>query len=131
MRRGRTISWCLCDCEITFHGILTLFLRCCYFQEQIEWAVEEGLTLSWCLCDCEITFHGILTLFLRCCYFQEQVEWAVEEGADFIIGETFAFYGEAQLALDAILLYGGGKTILTFSFRTRLTAVRVPILGYY
>ena len=57
------------------------------------------------------------TEFLICLYFQEQVEWAVEEGADFIIGETFAFYGEAQLALDAILQYGGGKTILMF--RTR------------
>ena len=60
------------------------------------------------------------------CYLQEQVEWAVEEGADFIIGETFAFYGEAQLALDAILQYGGGKTILILSFRTRLTAVPIP-----
>ena len=68
-------------------------------------------------------------MLLRCCYFQEQVEWAVEEGADFIIGETFAFYGEAHLALDAILKYGGGKSILILLFRTKLIAVPTP--GYY
>ena len=39
---------------------------------------------------------------------QEQVEWAVEEKADYIVGETFDSYGEAKLALDAILKYGAG-----------------------
>jgi len=34
--------------------------------------------------------------------FREQVKWAVEEGVDFIIGETFAWYGEAKLALEVI-----------------------------
>ena len=43
--------------------------------------------------------------------FQEQIEWAVEEKADYIIGETFDAYGEAKLALDAILKYGGGQYI--------------------
>lgn len=34
--------------------------------------------------------------------FEEQVSWAVEEGVDFIIAETFAHFGEARLALEAI-----------------------------
>ena len=40
---------------------------------------------------------------------QEQIEWAVAEKADYIIGETFDAYGEAKLALDAILKHGNGK----------------------
>ncbi len=35
-------------------------------------------------------------------FVQEQVKWAVEEGADFIVGETYETYGEAELALRAI-----------------------------
>jgi len=34
--------------------------------------------------------------------FREQITWAVEEGADFIIGETFDHYGEAEIALEEI-----------------------------
>ncbi|MDT4899369.1 MAG: betaine-homocysteine S-methyltransferase [Pseudonocardiales bacterium] len=34
--------------------------------------------------------------------FEEQVSWAVDAGADFIIGETFQFAGEALMALDVI-----------------------------
>ncbi len=34
--------------------------------------------------------------------FDEQVAWAAEAGVDYIIAETFSYYGEAQLALDAI-----------------------------
>ncbi len=34
--------------------------------------------------------------------FDEQIAWAVEAGVDYIIAETFSYYGEAQLALDAI-----------------------------
>jgi betaine-homocysteine S-methyltransferase len=34
--------------------------------------------------------------------FEEQVAWAAEEGVDFIIGETFAFLGEALIALEVI-----------------------------
>ncbi|HIG48441.1 MAG TPA: homocysteine S-methyltransferase family protein [candidate division Zixibacteria bacterium] len=34
--------------------------------------------------------------------FEEQVNWAVEAGVDFIIGETFNFYGEARIALETI-----------------------------
>lgn len=34
--------------------------------------------------------------------FDEQVGWAAEAGADFVIGETFRYLGEAEIALDVI-----------------------------
>lgn len=34
--------------------------------------------------------------------FREQVQWAVDAGADFIIAETYDYYGEAELATDVI-----------------------------
>ena len=34
--------------------------------------------------------------------FDEQIGWAVDAGADFIVGETYSFGGEALLALEAI-----------------------------
>jgi len=40
--------------------------------------------------------------------FKEQVQWAVQEGADFIVGETFWSYGEAELCLEAIKQHGNG-----------------------
>ncbi|XP_064621285.1 betaine--homocysteine S-methyltransferase 1-like [Lineus longissimus] len=40
---------------------------------------------------------------------EQQVEWAVEAGADYILGETFFEYGEAKMALEAILKNGRGK----------------------
>ncbi len=40
---------------------------------------------------------------------KEQIEWAVEEGADFILGETYGFAGEAMAALECIKKYGNGK----------------------
>jgi len=38
--------------------------------------------------------------------FEEQVGWAVEAGADFIIGETFSWTGEAVLATEVIKAAG-------------------------
>ena len=38
--------------------------------------------------------------------FDEMVAWAVEEGADFIIGETFYYAGEAYCALESIQASG-------------------------
>ncbi|XP_045196135.2 betaine--homocysteine S-methyltransferase 1-like [Mercenaria mercenaria] len=40
--------------------------------------------------------------------FKEQVIWCVEGGADYIIGETFDAFGEAELALRAIMDHGKG-----------------------
>ena len=34
--------------------------------------------------------------------FDEQIDWAVDAGADFIVGETYSWGGEALLALEAI-----------------------------
>ena len=34
--------------------------------------------------------------------FNEMIKWSVDEGADFVIGETFYYAGEAYAALDAI-----------------------------
>ena len=34
--------------------------------------------------------------------FAEQVAWAAEEGVDYIVAETFAFLGEALIALDVV-----------------------------
>lgn len=46
--------------------------------------------------------------------FEEQVGWAAEAKVDFVIGETFAFLGEALLALEAIK--GAGlPAVITFA----------------
>jgi len=44
--------------------------------------------------------------------FDEQVGWAVEEGADFLVGETFSYLGEALLALE-VMRSSGLPTVLT------------------
>ena len=44
--------------------------------------------------------------------FDEQVGWAVEGGADFLIGETFSYTGEAMLALEA-MRKSGLPTVVT------------------
>ena len=38
--------------------------------------------------------------------FDEQIAWAVDTGVDFVIGETFSWWEEAAIALDAILAAG-------------------------
>ncbi|XP_041461320.1 betaine--homocysteine S-methyltransferase 1-like [Lytechinus variegatus] len=48
--------------------------------------------------------------------FKEQVAWAVDEGADYIVGETFAYVGEALLAVESIKKYGKGvPAVITLS----------------
>ncbi|XP_070568442.1 betaine--homocysteine S-methyltransferase 1-like [Ptychodera flava] len=55
--------------------------------------------------------------------FKEQVEWAVKAGADFIVGETFNYLGEAMLALEAVKEVGNGlPCVITFS--TGATQIR-------
>lgn len=46
--------------------------------------------------------------------FDEQVAWAAEAGVDYIIAETLAHYGEAQLALEAIK-QTGLPAVVTFA----------------
>lgn len=43
----------------------------------------------------------------------EQVKWAVEEGADYVIAETFRYFGEAMIALEVIKSYGK-PAVITF-----------------
>ena len=44
---------------------------------------------------------------------EEQVKWAVEEGADYVIGETFRYFGEAKIALEVIKAHGK-PAVITF-----------------
>jgi betaine-homocysteine S-methyltransferase len=46
--------------------------------------------------------------------FDEQVAWAAEAGVDYIIAETFSYYGEANLALEAIKR-AGLPAVVTFA----------------
>ncbi|XP_071494414.1 betaine--homocysteine S-methyltransferase 1-like [Diadema antillarum] len=61
--------------------------------------------------------------------FKEQIQWAVEEGADYIIGETFSFFGEALLALQCIQKHGKGlPAVITLSAKWMKTADGKPAL---
>ena len=46
--------------------------------------------------------------------FDEQIAWAAAAGVDFVIAETFGFYGEARLALQAITR-AGLPAVVTFA----------------
>lgn len=46
--------------------------------------------------------------------FREQIQWAKEEGAEFIIGETFDHFGEAEIALEEINK-SGLPAVVTFA----------------
>jgi betaine-homocysteine S-methyltransferase len=47
--------------------------------------------------------------------FDEQVGWAVEAGVDFFVAETFAWVGEAELALKAIKRQSKAPAVVTFA----------------
>jgi methionine synthase I (cobalamin-dependent) len=47
--------------------------------------------------------------------FAEQVGWAADAGVDYIVAETFAWGGEAMLALEAIKKYSKVPAVVTFS----------------
>jgi betaine-homocysteine S-methyltransferase len=46
--------------------------------------------------------------------FEEQVRWASEAGVDYIIGETFDFFGEAMVALE-VIKESGLPSVITFT----------------
>ncbi|MFP4111727.1 MAG: homocysteine S-methyltransferase family protein [Candidatus Woesearchaeota archaeon] len=46
--------------------------------------------------------------------FTEQVRWAKDAGVDFVVGETFGFLGEAEIALDVIKSFGL-KSVITYA----------------
>jgi betaine-homocysteine S-methyltransferase len=47
--------------------------------------------------------------------FEEQVGWAADAGVDYIVAETFAWGGEALMALEAIKKYSTVPAVVTFS----------------
>ena len=64
-------------------------------------ARETGTLLAGDICNTNV-FTGRESVDTVRAMFEEQVEWAVEAGADFIVGETFAFAGEALVATEVI-----------------------------
>ncbi|MCZ6777572.1 MAG: homocysteine S-methyltransferase family protein, partial [Acidobacteria bacterium] len=50
--------------------------------------------------------------------FEEQVQWATDAGVDFFIGETFAFLGEALLALD-VIKKAGATAVVTLAIHKK------------
>jgi len=66
-----------------------------------EVAAEGGSLLAGDICNTNV-FTGDDSKDTVRPMFEEQVGWAVEAGADFIIGETFAFAGEALVATEVI-----------------------------
>jgi betaine-homocysteine S-methyltransferase len=52
--------------------------------------------------------------------FEEQVGWALEAGVDFIIAETFSFFGEARIALETIRA-AGLPAVVTFALHQEET----------
>lgn len=50
--------------------------------------------------------------------FEEQVGWAVDAGVDFIIAETIAWLGEAEIALD-VIRRTGLPSVVTFALHKR------------
>jgi betaine-homocysteine S-methyltransferase len=52
--------------------------------------------------------------------FEEQVGWAVDAGADFVIAETFAWLGEAEIALD-VIKSAGAVAVVNFAIHKQGT----------
>ena len=66
-----------------------------------EVARETGTLLAGDICNTNV-YTGEESRDTVRAMFEEQVRWAAEEGADFIVGETFAFAGEALVATEVI-----------------------------
>ena len=67
-----------------------------------EVAAESGSLLAGDICNTNVFTDDESSKDTVRPMFEEQVGWAVEAGADFIIGETFAFAGEALVATEVI-----------------------------
>ncbi|MGH3450447.1 MAG: homocysteine S-methyltransferase family protein, partial [Haloechinothrix sp.] len=66
-------------------------------------AAEHGALFAGDVCNTTVydpADHGTHTQVRA--MFDEQVGWAAEAGVDFVIGETFRYLGEAEIALDVI-----------------------------
>jgi len=66
-------------------------------------ACGQDLLVSGDICNTNVYAPGDLASHKAVrAMFAEQVAWAAEEGVDYIVAETFAFLGEAMIALDVI-----------------------------
>jgi betaine-homocysteine S-methyltransferase len=77
-------------------------------------ARETGALLAGDVCNTNVWIdgqrpddHGVRAMFM------EQVGWAEEAGVDYIIGETFQFFGEALTALE-VIQSTGLPAVITF-----------------
>jgi betaine-homocysteine S-methyltransferase len=66
-----------------------------------EVAVESGALLAGNICNTNL-YTGEESADTVRAMFEEQVAWAVDAGADFIVGETFSFAAEAEIATHVI-----------------------------
>ena len=69
-------------------------------------AEETGTLLAGNICNTNIYTGDERSERAVRAMFEEQVGWAAEAGVDCIIAETISWYGEAELALDAIKAAG-------------------------
>lgn len=66
-------------------------------------AVEHGALLAGNVCNTNVYDPGDASTHAQVrAMFDEQVGWAAEAGVEFVIGETFRFLGEAEIALEVI-----------------------------
>lgn len=72
-----------------------------------EVAAETGALMAGDICNTNVFAPGDAASAREVRgMFDEQVGWAADAGADFVVGETFSFTGEALLALEAIRATG-------------------------
>ncbi|XP_065920131.1 betaine--homocysteine S-methyltransferase 1-like isoform X2 [Dysidea avara] len=84
-----------------------------------EVADEKGLLFAGGLCNSSIYVPGDEKSHKEVrAIFEEQVKWCVEEGVDYMIGETFRYFGEAMIALDVIKAHGK-PAVITFCFHRK------------
>lgn len=83
-----------------------------------EVARETGTLLAGDVCNTNVYTGSGDGVRVRA-MFEEQVAWAVEAGADFVIGETFQFAGEALAALE-IIRDAGLPAVITLAIHQQL-----------
>jgi betaine-homocysteine S-methyltransferase len=79
-----------------------------------EVADETGALLAGDICNTNVFDESDEARRTVRAMFEEQVAWAVDAGVEFIIGETFSYYGEAALALETIKTTGL-PAVITFA----------------
>jgi betaine-homocysteine S-methyltransferase len=78
-----------------------------------EVAAETGTLLAGNICNTNL-YTGEESSDTVRAMFEEQVGWAVEAGADFIVGETFSFAAEAEIATE-VIKQAGMPSVITLA----------------